>query len=80
MEAKGIDVVTPYGLETAVLGHPAVAEPGLSGRADELQGEVISAFVVLKQGFTTSNKSLERRQTVTEEAEETHSAHSVDMV
>ncbi len=36
MEAEGIDGVTPYRLETAVLGHPAVAEPGLIGRADEL--------------------------------------------
>jgi AMP-binding enzyme len=67
MEAKGIDALTPYGLETAVLGHPAGAELGLIGRADELQGEVISAFVVLKQGFITSNKSLKRRQTVTAE-------------
>lgn len=35
-------MVTPYGLETALLGRPAVAEPGLIGRADELRGEVIS--------------------------------------
>ena len=56
MEAKGIDVVTPYGLETALLGHPAVAEPGLIGRAYELQGEVIFAFVVLKQGFISLAK------------------------
>jgi acetyl-CoA synthetase len=37
-------------VETAFLTHPAVAEAGVIGRADELRGEVISAFVALKQG------------------------------
>jgi acetyl-CoA synthetase len=37
-------------VETAFLTHPAVAESGVIGRPDELRGEVISAFVVLKQG------------------------------
>ena len=41
-------------VETALLGHPAVAESGVIGRPDELRGEVISAFVVLKQGFIPS--------------------------
>ncbi len=37
-------------VETAFLTHPAVAESGVIGRPDELRGEVISAFVVLKHG------------------------------
>ena len=37
-------------VETAFLRHPAVAEAGVTGRPDELRGQVISAFVVLKQG------------------------------
>ena len=37
-------------VETAFLRHPAVAEAGVTGRPDEVRGEVISAFVVLKQG------------------------------
>jgi acetyl-CoA synthetase len=37
-------------VETAFLKHPAVAEAGVTGRPDEVRGEVISAFVVLKQG------------------------------
>src|SRR5512136_808267 len=41
-------------VETAFLTHPAVAESGVVGRPDELRGEVISAFVVLKQGFSSS--------------------------
>jgi acetyl-CoA synthetase len=41
-------------VETACLQHPSVAEAGVTGRPDELRGEVISAFVVLKQGQTGS--------------------------
>ncbi|MFN8620275.1 MAG: acetate--CoA ligase [Chloroflexota bacterium] len=37
-------------VETALLRHPAVAEAGVTGRPDELRGEVIAAFVVLKHG------------------------------
>jgi len=37
-------------VETAFLTHPSVAESGVIGRPDELRGEVISAFVVLKNG------------------------------
>jgi acetyl-CoA synthetase len=42
-------------VETAFLRHPAVAEAGVTGRPDELRGQVISAFVVLKQGNTPSD-------------------------
>jgi acetyl-CoA synthetase len=43
-------------VETAFLRHPAVAEAGVTGRPDELRGQVISAFVVLKQGNTPSEE------------------------
>jgi acetyl-CoA synthetase len=36
------------------LKHPAVAEAGVVGRPDELRGEVITAYVVLKQGYQAS--------------------------
>jgi acetyl-CoA synthetase len=42
-------------VETALLTHPAVAESGVIGHPDELPGEVISAFVVLRQGFMASD-------------------------
>jgi acetyl-CoA synthetase len=42
-------------VETAFLKHPAVAEAGVTGRPDEVRGEVISAFVVLKQGQEASD-------------------------
>ena len=43
-------------VETAFLRHPAVAEAGVTGRPDELRGEVISAFVVLKTGHEPSEE------------------------
>ena len=42
-------------VESACLKHPAVAECGVIGRPDETRGEVISAFVLLKQGQTGSD-------------------------
>jgi acetyl-CoA synthetase len=41
-------------VETAFLKHPAVAESGVIGRPDEIRGEVISAFVLLKMGCVPS--------------------------
>ena len=41
-------------VETAFLKHPAVAESGVIGRPDEIRGEVISAFVLLKHGQSAS--------------------------
>ena len=43
-------------VETAFLKHPAVAEAGVTGRPDELRGEVISAFVALKDGYEPSDE------------------------
>jgi acetyl-CoA synthetase len=43
-------------VETAFLRHPAVSEAGVTGRPDEVRGEVISAFVVLKQGQQPSEQ------------------------
>ena len=42
-------------VESAILRHSAVAEAGVTGRPDELRGEVISAFVVLKTGNEPSD-------------------------
>jgi acetyl-CoA synthetase len=41
-------------VESACLKHSAVAECGVIGRPDETRGEVISAFVLLKNGETPS--------------------------
>jgi acetyl-CoA synthetase len=52
-------------VETAFLHHPAVAEAGATGRPDELRGEVIAVFIVLKNGREPSDElAAELRQTL----------------
>ena len=43
-------------VESAFMRNPAVAEAGVTGRPDELRGEVISAFVVLRAGYEPSEE------------------------
>jgi acetyl-CoA synthetase len=43
-------------VESAFLKHHAVAESGAVGRPDELRGEVIAAFIVLRQGYQPSQE------------------------
>ena len=41
-------------VETAFLHHPAVAEAGATGQPDEIRGEIVAVFVVLKPGYAAS--------------------------
>jgi acetyl-CoA synthetase len=55
-------------VETAFLEHPAVAESGVTGRPDELRGEVLAAFVALRPGYQPSDQlAHECRETVRRE-------------
>ncbi len=40
--------VGPFEVESSLVEHPAVVEAGVIGKPDELRGEIIKAFVVLK--------------------------------
>jgi len=46
-------------IESALVGHPAVAEAAVIGRPDELKGQAVAAFVTLKSGFTETPQLLE---------------------
>jgi acetyl-CoA synthetase len=52
-------LVGPFEVESALLEHPAVAEAGVIGRPDPVAGEVIKAFVSLRDGFV-AGESLQR--------------------
>ncbi|MEN8145119.1 MAG: acetate--CoA ligase [Gemmatimonadota bacterium] len=43
-------------VESALVDHPAVAEAAVVGRADELKGQAVSAFVSLFQGIEASDQ------------------------
>ncbi|MBI1395972.1 MAG: acetate--CoA ligase [Betaproteobacteria bacterium] len=44
-------LIGPFEVESAFLGHPAVAEAGVIGKPDPVAGELVKAFVALKPGF-----------------------------
>jgi 2-aminobenzoate-CoA ligase len=47
--SAGYNIAGPE-VESALLQHPAVAECGVVGMADEARGQIVQAFVVLKPG------------------------------
>jgi len=44
-------LIGPFEVESALMEHPAVAEAGVIGKPDEVAGEIVKAFVALKDGF-----------------------------
>jgi long-chain acyl-CoA synthetase len=50
--------VWPREIEEAIAAHPAVAEVGVAGIPDATKGEVVKAWVVLRQGQTVSEAEL----------------------
>jgi long-chain acyl-CoA synthetase len=46
--------VWPREVEEVIASHPAVAEVGVAGVPDKLRGEVVKAWVVLREGQTTT--------------------------
>jgi len=44
-------LIGPFEVESALLEHPSVAEAGVIGKPDEVAGEIVKAFVVLKPGI-----------------------------
>jgi acetyl-CoA synthetase len=49
-------MVGPFEVESALMEHPAVAEVGVIGKPDPLIGELVKAFVTLKQGVQPSDE------------------------
>lgn len=47
--------VGPFEVESKLIEHPAVAEAAVVGKPDPVRGEIIKAFVALKDGFTGSD-------------------------
>lgn len=52
--------VGPFEVESALVDCPEVVEAGVIGKPDELRGEIIKAFVVLKQGVQPSDELKEK--------------------
>jgi 2-aminobenzoate-CoA ligase len=64
--SAGYNIAGPE-VEAALLLHPAVAECGVVGTADEERGQIVKAFVVLKPGETAGEKMIVALQTFVKE-------------
>ena len=48
--------VGPFEVESALIDHPDVIEAGVIGKPDPLRGEIIKAFVKLREGVKGTEK------------------------
>lgn len=46
--------VGPFEVESKLVEHPAIAEAGVIGKPDPVRGEIIKAFIALREGYTPS--------------------------
>jgi acetyl-CoA synthetase/medium-chain acyl-CoA synthetase len=47
--------IGPFEVESALIEHPAVIEAAVIGKADEVRGQIVQAFVVLRNGHIPSD-------------------------
>ncbi len=66
LTGRNDDVITssgyrigPYEIENVLMSHEAIGEVAVVGIPDQLRGELVKAFVVLKAGFTASESLAE---------------------
>ncbi len=48
--------ISPFEVESALLEHPDIIESAVVGKADELRGHIVKAFVVLADGVSASDE------------------------
>ncbi|QDP41211.1 acetate--CoA ligase [Radiobacillus deserti] len=51
--------IGPFEVESKLIEHPAVAEAGVIGKPDPVRGELVKAFITLRNGYTESEALLE---------------------
>jgi acetyl-CoA synthetase len=51
--------IGPFEVESKLIEHEAVAEAGVIGKPDPIRGEIVKAFIVLKDGYSQSSDLLE---------------------
>ena len=51
--------VGPFEVESKLVEHPAVAEAGVIGKPDPVRGEIIKAFIALRDGYEPSEELIE---------------------
>ncbi len=65
--------VGPFEVESKLVEHPAVAEAGVIGKPDPVRGEIIKAFISLREGYSPSD---ELKADISRYVKENLSAHA----
>ncbi|WP_096202659.1 acetate--CoA ligase [Bacillus sp. FJAT-45350] len=66
--------VGPFEVESKLVEHPAVAEAGVIGKPDPVRGEIIKAFVALRDGYEVSDELKEDIRTFVKKGLAAHAA------
>jgi acetyl-CoA synthetase len=66
--------VGPFEVESKLVEHPAVAEAGVIGKPDPVRGEIIKAFVALREGYEPSEDLIEEIRTFVKRGLAAHAA------
>ncbi|OZT76691.1 acetate--CoA ligase [Salinicoccus roseus] len=51
--------IGPFEVESKLIEHPAVQEAGVVGKPDPVRGELVKAFIVLREGYEQSDSLIE---------------------
>ncbi|WP_212925211.1 acetate--CoA ligase [Oceanobacillus sp. J11TS1] len=66
--------VGPFEVESKLVEHPAVAEAAVIGKPDPVRGEIIKAFVSLRDGYTKTDELQEELQLFVKQGLAAHAA------
>jgi acetyl-CoA synthetase len=66
--------VGPFEVESKLVEHPAIAEAGVIGKPDPVRGEIIKAFIALRQGYEATDELKEEIRTFVKKGLAAHAA------
>ena len=66
--------VGPFEVESKLLEHPAVAEAGVIGKPDPVRGEIIKAFISLRDGYEANDELIEEIRQFVKQGLASHAA------
>src|SRR5881394_2692995 len=68
------ELVGPFEVESKLVEFPAVAEAGVIGKPDPIRGEIIKAFISLREGYEASDALKEEIRLFVKEGLAAHAA------